>query len=92
MRITTFTALGLIGFAVCCGGIVGYEWDAKKLRRTNAHLERMVEKAEEATKMKSMFLANVSGTTVKHYAAVLVLMYYVVVDCFFSCVSAVSVV
>ena len=60
IAIVMFVVLACVAIVIISGLLIGYDWDTRMLKRTNAKLEVLLTKAEEGTKMKSLFLANMS--------------------------------
>ena len=60
ISIVMFVVLACVAIVIISGLLIGYDWDTRLLKRTNAKLEVLLSKAEEGTKMKSLFLANMS--------------------------------
>ena len=60
ISIVLFVMLPCVVFIIIAGLLTGHNWDTKLLKRINNRLERLLEKAQEATKIKSRFLANMS--------------------------------
>ena len=60
ITIVMFVVLAAVAVVIISGLLIGYDWDTRLLKRTNAKLEVLLSKAEEGTKMKSLFLANMS--------------------------------
>ena len=60
IAIVMYVVLACVAVVVISGLLIGYDWDTRLLKRTNAKLEVLLTKAEEGTKMKSLFLANMS--------------------------------
>ena len=58
VTIVMFVVLACVALTIVAGLLVGYDWDTRYLRRTNGKLELLLAKAEEGTKMKSLFLAK----------------------------------
>ena len=60
MTISTAISMSLIIITVCAGAYIGLDADAKGLRKHNEQLTVLLKKAEESTKLKSVFLASMS--------------------------------
>lgn len=60
LTVTTAITLSLIAITVVVGALIGADQESKGLHQHNQQLTVLLTKAEEATKLKSVFLANVS--------------------------------
>ena len=60
ISIVLFVMLPCVVFIITAGLLTGHNWDTKLLKRINKRLERLLEKAQEGTKVKNLFLANIS--------------------------------
>jgi CHASE3 domain sensor protein len=62
LTVVMIIAMSLIALTVLVGSLIGLDMDSKGLRSHNQQLTLLLMKAEEATKLKSVFLANSQHT------------------------------